>query len=267
MLVPEGAETSAADDLALIRAAAAEAGRIALRYFRKDPEVWMKGGTSPVSEADIAVDRFLRKTLGEERPSYGWLSEETVDTADRLSALRTFVVDPIDGTRAFVDGRDVWCVSIAVVENGRPLCGVLDCPARDEVYEASKDGAALKNSKPIKVRKPSGVPVVAGPRPLIRELERAFPAPFKHHPYVPSLAYRIAMLAEGLIDGSFVKANSHDWDLAAADLILEQAGGRICDVQGHDIVYASANPKLGILAAGSGALLDRMVKSIAEYGG
>src|SRR5688500_591670 len=100
-----------------------------MRYFKNKQEVWMKGGTSPVGEADYAVDKFLRETLIAARPHDGWLSEETVDSPARLSARRTFVVDPIDGTRAFIDGRSTWCVAVGVVEAGRPIAGVLDCPA------------------------------------------------------------------------------------------------------------------------------------------
>jgi myo-inositol-1(or 4)-monophosphatase len=135
LLAPEDA---AAADLALIAAAAREAGAIAMRHFRNDPEVWMKNGTSPVSAADIAVDTFLRETLIEARPDYGWLSEETADSSARLEARRTFVVDPIDGTRAFIQGRRTWCVSIAVVEAGAPLAGVLECPAKGEFYEGRR---------------------------------------------------------------------------------------------------------------------------------
>src|SRR5690606_33805884 len=106
-----------------------------MRHFGRKPETWLKDGVSPVTEADIAVDTFLRETLLTARPDYGWLSEETADNLERLSAQRTFVVDPIDGTRAFIDGRSTWCVSIAVVEAGTPLVGVLDCPAIGEIYE------------------------------------------------------------------------------------------------------------------------------------
>ena len=257
--------TSLDDELGLIRSAAAEAGRIALGYFRKDPEVWMKDGKSPVSEADFAVDAFLHDALGSARPEYGWLSEETVDSPDRLSARRTFVVDPIDGTRAFVDGRDIWCVSIALVEDGRPLCGVLNCPAREEAYEAAAGGLAKKNGAAIAVKKPTGTPVVAGPRVFTDALRSTYRGELAFHPYVPSLAYRVAMLAEGVIDGTFVKSNSHDWDLAAADLILQQAGGQVLDARGRQLNYASPDPALGVLAAGSGSLLDTMVKTIAEY--
>lgn len=265
MRVPESVAADLAGDLALITDAAREAGRIALRYFRKDPEVWMKVGDSPVTEADFAVDAFLREQLTASRPDYGWLSEETVDTAGRLSARRTFVVDPIDGTRAFVDGRDVWCVSIAVVEAGRPLTGVLDCPARGEVYTASLGGGALKNGQPTAVRDAGQRPTVAGPKPMIDALEKATQLQLERHPYVPSLAYRIAMLAKGTISGTFVKPNSHDWDLAAADLILGESGGRILDSHGNELQYASADPAHGALAAGSGDLLRTMVETIANY--
>jgi myo-inositol-1(or 4)-monophosphatase len=252
-------------DLALITGAAEEAGRIAMRYFRSDPEVWMKAGKSPVSVSRRKVSTAISASLTAARPDYGWLSEETVDTAERLSARRTFVVDPIDGTRAFVDGGDVWCVSIAVVENGRPLSGVLDCPARGEVYVAAAGDGARKNGAPLSVRPLPQEVIVAGPRPLTDALRERYPGLHKRHPYIPSLAYRIAMLADGTIDGTFVKPNSHDWDLAAADLILAEAGGRVLDPAGNELLYAGADPAHGALAAGSGSLLDAMVETIANY--
>jgi myo-inositol-1(or 4)-monophosphatase len=259
------APSDLAADLALITAAAEEAAAIAMRYFRKGPEVWMKGGTSPVTEADLAVDAFLRGTLTRERPDYGWLSEETADTADRLAARRTFVVDPIDGTRAFVDGRDVWCISIAVVEEGRPLAGVLDCPARGEVFAATAGGGATKNGEATAVRARQDTPRVAGPKPIIDAMQKGYPAQLERHPYIPSLAYRLAMLADGRIDGTFVKPDSHDWDLAAADVILAESGGQVLDPRGRTLRYAASDPAHGVLAAGSGTLLDAMVATIAEY--
>ena len=136
-------QTQLADDLALIREAAREAGAIALGFFKQSPEVWMKGGTSPVSEADYAVDRFLRETLTAARPAYGWLSEETADSAGRLAASRTFVVDPIDGTRAFLDGRATWCVSIAVVEDGASAGRRARLPGdRRDLFGARRAGAS-----------------------------------------------------------------------------------------------------------------------------
>lgn len=245
-------------ELALIRDAAREAGRIAMRFFGRTPDVWMKTGQSPVSEADIAVDKFLRDALLAARPDYGWLSEETVADGSRLSARRTFVVDPIDGTRAFIGGQNMWCVSIAIVEDGRPIAGVLDAPAKDELFEAMLDGQALKNGRPVKVRAAAVPPVVAGPKTMTRTVLPGIGDTVKV-PYIPSLAYRIAMVAEGEIDATFVKPNSHDWDLAAADLILKQAGGDVLTPDGVSPLYAGTDPRHGTLVAGSGPLLRAMV--------
>lgn len=262
MQANEAATTGLEAELQLIRDAAREGGEIAMRYFRKDPETWLKDGASPVSEADIAVDDFLRRTLLAARPDYGWLSEETVDDPERLSARRTFVVDPIDGTRAFIEGRKTWCVSIAVVENGVSLAGVLDCPAMGEIYQATEAGDAIRNGERIAVSKAGAQPRVAGPKQMIAKA----PAYVRSGPvmgYVPSLAYRIAMVATGELDATFVKPNSHDWDLAAADLILRQAGGEVLDTEGRRPLYAGPQPRHGALVAGSGALLRDMALVIA----
>jgi myo-inositol-1(or 4)-monophosphatase len=253
------AEIRLDDDLDLIRVAAEEAGRIAMGYYGRDPKVWMKAGVSPVSEADYAVDKFLKETLRGARPDYGWLSEETVDTPERLSATRTFVVDPIDGTRAFLERQDVWCVSVAVVEAGRPLAGVLDCPARKEVFVARAGGGATRDGVKLTVRPTPAEPKIAGPKALLDTLPPELQRRVNRYRYVPSLAYRIAMIADGRIDGTFVKANSHDWDLAAADLILTEAGGAVRDTAGRALRYAGPDPRRGVLAAGSGRLLDEMV--------
>jgi myo-inositol-1(or 4)-monophosphatase len=264
--VPEAATAALEADLVLLRDAAREAGEIAMRHFRRDPEVWMKGGSSPVSAADIEVDRFLRRTLTAARPGYGWLSEETVDGPERLSAERTFVVDPIDGTRAFIEGRRTWCISIAVVDHGSPLAGVLDCPARKEIFEAVAGGVARRNGAPIQVAPATAEPSIAGPKAILsRAPEHMLRG--RRVPYIPSLAYRIAMVAGGEIDATFVKPNSHDWDLAAADLILERAGGVVLGPSGERPRYAGPEPRHGALVAGSGELVREMVEVIAALEG
>jgi myo-inositol-1(or 4)-monophosphatase len=260
-------ETDVEADYQLLRQTARVAGQIALSYFRKRPEVWMKAGNSPVSEADYAVDRYLREALMAARPDYGWLSEETADTAARLSARRTFVVDPIDGTRAFVDGADVWCVSVAVVEEGRSLAGVLDCPARGECFWAMKGMGAWRDGTPLQVRNAEEPVLIAGPRPMMDCLPAEWQARLKRHAYVPSLAYRIAMIAEGSLDATFVKANAHDWDIAAASLVLEEAGGRIVGPTGAIPPFARATVSHGPLAAGSGPLLEAMVACLPAPAG
>lgn len=251
-------------DLELLREAAAEAGRIALRYFRKNPEVWMKGGTSPVSEADYAVDRFLRETLIAARPYYGWLSEETADSPHRLEARRTFVVDPIDGTRGFLEGRRDWCVCVSVVEQGRAIAGVLECPANEETYAAAVGGRATRNGAPIRVRTPSpAIPEIAGPKPLFDKLPGELRDSMRRAAYIPSLAYRLAMIADGRLDGTFIKPNSHDWDLAAADVILREAGGEILTADGEAPRYAGEMVRHGLLVAGSGPLLQTLAHAAA----
>lgn len=254
-------------DLALLQEVAAEAGAIAMRYFRKSPEVWLKNGKSPVSEADYAVDTFLRETLTAARPAYGWLSEETADNADRLSAARLFVVDPIDGTRGFLDGSNQWCVSIAVVEAGRSLTGVLQCPARKERFWAQRGHGAFLDGARLEVAKPQGSPQVGGPKPMVDILAARLPHGVSRVAYVPSLAYRIAMIASGRLDATFVKPNAQDWDLAAADLILSEAGGRIVDAAGREPLYGRQSTSHAALAASSGELVLAMQAMLAETAG
>ncbi|MDQ6435050.1 3'(2'),5'-bisphosphate nucleotidase CysQ [Mesorhizobium sp. LHD-90] len=261
------ADTGLRADLDLLRDAAREGGRIAMRYFRQKPEVWMKAGSSPVSEADYAVDRFLRETLLAARPDYGWLSEETADSAARLSARRTFVVDPIDGTRAFLEGGDVWCVSVAVVERGRSVAGVLECPARRQTYWALPGEGAWRNAARIRVRRPGDRLEIGGPKALVDTMPEQWLNRLERRSYIPSLAYRLAMIADGSLDATFVKPNSHDWDLAAADLILSEAGGRLLDETGKHPPFAGEIVRHGALAAGSGELLDAMAGVIASQVG
>lgn len=257
MQAADARPADAGADLALIAAAARAGGEIAMRFFGRKPEVWMKSGASPVSEADIAVDTYLRETLRAARPDYGWLSEETVDTPERLGASRLFVVDPIDGTRAYIDGRETWCVSVAVVENGRPIAGVLACPAMREFYAATLGGGADLDGRRLRLSEPGHTPAIAGPKPLVDASRTLFPQ-LRTVPYVPSLAYRVAMVAAGRIDATFVKPKAHDWDLAAADLILSEAGGSIVDRSSGVLSYGGAIPQHGSLVAGGPFLLERL---------
>lgn len=262
--MPEADAARDGADLDLILAAARQAGDIAMGYFGRKPEVWLKAGSSPVSEADFAVDRFLRDTLSSARPSYGWLSEETADTPERLGAERTFVVDPIDGTRAFIEGRDTWCVSVAVVERGTPVAGVLVCPALRETYWAGSTGPAFLDGRPITVRPLEGQPRVGGPKTIFAMLPDELRDRFAVTAYVPSLAYRLALLARGSLDAALVKPDSHDWDLAAADLILRQAGGQVVDERGQALSYAGEHVRHQMLVAGSGALLAEILGAFAS---
>lgn len=259
-----------AADLALIREAAVDAGRIALDYFRQDPEVWYKNhDRSPVSVADIAIDRMLHDRLLAERPDYGWLSEEREDTPERLERERLFVVDPIDGTRAFIAGKEIWCVSIAVVEHGASVAGVLVAPASGEIFEAAAGARAMKNERPIAVRRgndgePDGTLVVAAPDRLTSRLPAHLRQAISPVSHVPSLAYRLAMVADGRLDATLVRENANDWDIAAADVILRSAGGRVLQANGDPVRYNRASTRHGILIAGSNAALPRLAGAMAD---
>lgn len=247
------------DDLALIKGAGAEAGRIAMRHFKRDPQVWTKENDSPVSEADFAVDRFLRETLLAERPGYGWLSEETEEDPDRFSRRRSFVVDPIDGTRAFLKGDTTWCVSIAIVEDGVSQVGILDCPALEELFEAVRGEGAQRNGVAISAKGQNEVPSIAGPANMLRELPEKLSIANRKSKHIPSLAYRIAMVADGRLDATFVKPNAHDWDIAAACLLLTETGGRLVGPQGDDIAVGRSSSQHGPMLASQPHLLDDLL--------
>ncbi|MCO5731142.1 3'(2'),5'-bisphosphate nucleotidase CysQ [Rhizobium sp. SSA_523] len=252
-------------DLAIIRDAAADAGAIALGYFGRSPEVWWKQeGRSPVSAADFAANDRLQGLLLKARPNYGWLSEETDDDPLRLECETVFVVDPIDGTRAFINGEKTWCVSVAVVHQGKPVAGVLCAPALAEEFYAVTGGEACKNGSPIHVSAPAegAVRRIA----VAEEMFARLPAPdrkgLERVRHVPSLAYRLAMVADGRIDGTVVMRNSHDWDLAAADLILQQAGGRLVDLEGERPTYNRKSVQHGVLCGGAEHVLESLIGSV-----
>lgn len=259
-------------DLDLIVQAAEEGARIAMRHFRADPQVWYKHeGNSPVSAADLAVDRYLRDTLIGARPDYGWLSEETVDSPDRLEKETVFVVDPIDGTRAFIAGKPTWCVSVAVVTRGTPVAGVLVAPALAETFVAGPTGLAFKNREGIAFdpmvdegRRPLQI---AAPESLVKGLAERIRRPIERVGHVPSLAYRLAMIADGRIDATLVKARSNDWDIAAADLILRRTGGSLTSTDARPILYNRPETDHGILVGARSGLMPDLAREIGSLFG
>ncbi len=222
--------TTPAQDLELLRTSAVAAGIIASGYFGRAVKTWTKENASPVSEADIVVDRFLFSSLLAARPGYGWLSEETADNAERLGKSRVFVIDPIDGTRGFLRGEDSWTVSLAVVENGKPIAGVVYAPVRNEMYDASVGGGARLNGAPIKRNRRAGAsPLIPAPGAVHQEMQAAG-LDYRRGPAYPSLAYRLVRVASGDLDGAVARRGAQDWDIAAAALILAESGIDFADV-------------------------------------
>lgn len=254
---------------AFLRTTAVEAGRVALDFFREGSEtaarIWMKAGSSPVSEADLAVDTFLKDRLTKALPEAGWLSEETADDLSRLERRLVWIVDPIDGTRAFVAGSTDWAVSIALLADGQPIAGTVYAPARGELYEAGRGTGAFKDGNRFSVpaRQTLAGARVAGPQPLFDLVARR-DASVTLLPKVPSLALRLVRVAEGTVDIGLASIASHDWDIAAADLILQEAGGAFTGINGRPPPYNRRDPRHGVLAAAAAPVLPTVVAALAD---
>lgn len=253
-------------DLALLTGAAEAAGLIARRYWRSSPEAWDKpDGAGPVSAADLAVNAMLLAELRAARPDYGWLSEESPDHPARLAARRVFIIDPIDGTRAFIAGEPAFAHSLAVAEAGRITAAVVFLPALDALYAATADGPALCNGAPIRAATtgdPDGTSILTARANLAPEHWRDGAPPVLRRLFRPSLAYRLCLVAEGAADAMLSLGPVWEWDLAAGDLIAARAGARVTDAHGAPIRYNAADPRAqGALAASPGlhaALIGRL---------
>jgi myo-inositol-1(or 4)-monophosphatase len=239
-----------------------EAGLLALSMFGKPLNNWTKGeAQSPVSEADIAADRLLRERLTSGNAGIAWLSEESVDDPARLQARYVWIVDPIDGTRAYIGGLPLWAVSAALVENGRPIAACLYAPVVEEFYVAVAGRGATRNGAAIAVTPGASLANarIGGPRNLLTHLQAVLP-PFETMPRTHSLALRLARVAEGTFDAAIAGGASHDWDLAAADLLVHEAGGALTSFDGVTVAYNRPVPRHGkLVAAGRdrhAALLD-----------
>ena len=252
-----------------MRRAATEAGAMALAFFRAGAQTsarvdWKEGG-SPVTEADYAVDSFLRERLGALAPDAGWLSEETADDAARLSCARAFIVDPIDGTRAFLKGDPRWAISLALVEQGETRLAVLHLPATQETFVAGAGAGAFLNDAPIRASQRArleGGAIAGPPKWLDRLAQTGFP--FERRPAVPSLAYRLAQVACGRLEAGIASTNAWDWDIAAADLIVREAGGVLTDFDKKRPAYNSPHPRHGALGAAPAALHDALIAALRQ---
>ena len=234
---------------ARLEASVREAGALALSMFKTPLKNWTKGeAQSPVSDADIAVDNLLRERLTDD--SIAWLSEESVDDPVRLEARYVWIVDPIDGTRAYIAGLPDWSVSAALIENGRPVVACLFAPVSEEFYAAVAGAGATRNGATIAVSQGTDLAQarVAGPRKLLDRLQAVSP-PFTVMPRTHSLALRLARVADGTFEAAFAGGNSHDWDLAAADLLVHEAGGALTPFGGGAVAYNCPVPRHGMLVA------------------
>lgn len=253
-------------DLELLLDAAADAGEIALKYFKNDPETWDKDDDQgPVTVADLEINAMLETRLQAARPDYGWLSEESEDSTARLSAERVFILDPIDGTRAFIQGHENFAHSFAVAENGVVTTAVVHLPAKDMTFAATLGGGATLNGEPIA---PSDVSTleeaeVLVAKPMMDAKHWPGGVPQVKRNFRSSLAYRLSLVANGRFDGMFTFRPAWEWDVAAGDLICTEAGAAVFDAKGQKPVYNSAGVKIPGMVACAPALRGAFLKHLA----
>jgi myo-inositol-1(or 4)-monophosphatase len=227
-----------------------EAGALARNAFGTQIRTWVKEHNSPVSEIDIAVDRLLKERLTALAPEAGWLSEESEDDPARLRASRVWIVDPIDGTRSYIAGRPDWTISVALVEDRRPVVAALYAPVSDEFFRAVAGTGTTRNGTRIKATGGGAIAGarIAGPKGVLDHLAAVAPA-FTIPPRIHSLALRLARVADGTLDAALASSTAHDWDLAAADLLVHEAGGALTMIDGTTLAYNGISTVHGVLVA------------------
>ena len=244
-------------DSSVAAAAAREGGAVAMRYWKADPQVWEKPGQGPVTEADLAVNALLANRLRSARPSYGWLSEETLDDPEARQKSRCWVLDPIDGTRAYMDGTPDWCIGLAIVEDGKAVAGVVYAPALGQFYEARRGAGARRNGAALQV---SAQGQEAGSRLITNEgmithpgWRQPWPEVHLARPKPNATLLRLALVAAGDWDAVLVLAEKADWDLAAGSVLVSEAGGQVTTHAGERLMFNQAIPaQRSVLASGKG---------------
>lgn len=257
------AEKITARDAALLTETVREAGALAKAMFRTELKNWTKGASSPVSEADIAVNDLVEQKLRSATPEYGWLSEESADDDARLGKPLVWIVDPIDGTRAYLAGREDWCVSIALVAGDTPVLAAVYAPVTDEFYFASLGQGTTLNRRTVYATEGAAMDFsrMAGPKPLVQRLSPS-PEEITLFPRIGSLALRLCRVADGSLDAAFAGGQSRDWDLAAANLIVQEANGRMTALSGDAIEYNRREVTHGVLVA---AGRDRHARIVEHF--
>lgn len=259
-------EADAVRDRDLLRDAALAAGDIARRHFGNGPETWDKGdGQGPVTEADLEIDAMLKGNLCAARPDYGWLSEETADGPERLERDTVFIVDPIDGTRAFIDGSKAFSHSLSIVRGGVPVAAAVYLPMLDRMYLAALDHGATLNGEAIS---PTGrteltdATVLGAKSNFVDDRWKGGRPPVEQC-FRSSLAYRLALVGAGRFDAMITLRMAWEWDIAAGALLVSEAGGRITTQRGGPLRFNNAHPQLDGVVAGTPAIVNALLDRLA----
>ena len=261
-------EPDSTTDTALLVELLRQAGAIARHYYGGSYKSWHKSHGNPVTEADIEIDGFLKHHLLAARPNYGWLSEETEDDPDRLSRESVFVVDPIDGTYGFLKQRPQFTIVAAVVRQGRPVAASIHNPITGEMFAATQNCGAQKNGATIRVnpRRELGGARILAEKKLTDPTRWTTPLPQSITAETrASVAYRLALVASGEFDATFSLTRKSDWDLAAGDLIVHEAGGVVTDRNSGLLVYNRPATEHGSVVAAGPELHARLIERIRDY--
>ena len=255
-----------APDLALITDAIRMAGRVATSFVGKTARSWDKpAGAGPVTEADLAVNAMLENVLRTARPDYGWLSEETEDTGDRLQKDTVFIIDPIDGTRSFAEGSKTWAHSIAVAHKGEVLAGAVYLPMRDLLFCAERGKGAFLNGAPIRASSQSDLDSasVLAAKPTVHPQHWPGGVPGFDFAHRPSLAYRLGLVAQARFDAMLTFRPTWEWDIAAGAILVTEAGGTCTDRTGRALRFNNRTPTQEGLIAGGPAMHGALLASLA----
>ena len=249
-------------------AATREAGALTLQHFGGSQEVAYKDRGDPLTAADLQADAYLKQALRDLRPDCGWLSEETVDDRQRLTKEAVWIVDPIDGTREFVEGIPEYVVAVALVEGGVPTLAVIYNPAQEEVFAAVSGSGTFRNGRRVfcsEVQSLSQAAVVVSRS----ETKRGEIDPFRPHlgaiRPVGSVAYKLALVAAGACDLNFSVQDKNEWDVCAGDLLVREAGGLMHTRDRQVRTYNQADPLIrNGLAAGNALLVSHILRLMHE---
>ncbi len=228
------------NDLKLAINDSLKAGEIIMQYYCDDYEIKEKGYHNPVTTADKEADSYLKSTLMSARPQYGWLSEETVDSKNRLNKEKVWIVDPLDGTKEFIEGVPQFVVSIALVEKGIPIIGVLHNPVTKETFHAAKGEGAYLNQGQYRcsIKDSTRDMVILNSR---SETRRGLWEPYKKHfkelRPIGSVAYKMGLTAIGKADIFATLRPKNEWDICAGTCLINEAGGKVINLNGKDITF------------------------------
>lgn len=243
------------------------AGAAIMDFYQSAFDVTDKAPDNPVTDADFAADTLLRERLMERLPEAGWLSEETKDSRDRLDKKLVWVVDPLDGTIEFTKSIPEFSVSVALVEDGRPLLGVIYNPASAELYAALRGGGVLLNGAPARVshrRELHGARVDASRS----EVNRGEFEPFTdlvHIKIVGSIAYKLARVAAGQSDATWSRGPKNEWDICAGVLLVQEGGGQVANLDDEPFLFNRPKTLVNGIIADNGAIHDEVIAALAPH--